>query len=75
MRVEVARLKLCKREVKAFRKLRPLGGKLAGVITRMRSPARRRMSSFMYSPAMIVFPAPGSSASRKRVRGSRRKQS
>jgi hypothetical protein len=42
------------------------GCRLAGVTMSTRSADRRRSSSLMYRPAMIVLPAPGSSASKNR---------
>ena len=40
--------------------------RLPGATIRQRSKSPRMISSLMYSPAMIVLPAPGSSASRNR---------
>ena len=44
----------------------PLLGQAAGQTTRQRCRLPRAISSFIKRPAMIVLPAPGSSASRKR---------
>ena len=44
----------------------PLLGQAAGQTTRQRCRSPRAISSLMSSPAMMVLPAPGSSASRKR---------
>ena len=41
----------------------------SGQIINVRSTTRRYLSSLSASPAMIVLPAPGSSASMKRMRG------
>ena len=41
--------------------------RLAGVTMSARSHNPRSLSSFRSRPAMMVFPAPGSSASRKRT--------
>ena len=47
----------------------PLDGKRGGQRIRTRSMASRSFISLISKPAMIVLPAPGSSASRKRSRG------
>ena len=47
----------------------PLDGERRGQRIRTRSMASRSFISLMSRPAMIVLPAPGSSASRKRSRG------